>query len=183
MVEWGMKVLPVLHYQQTFDTHRVLSGDELLNVWSSLLCRMSSLLFLRDSLVLCIHCRLQSSRPAHRFRNTATQMTCSRMIRLTNVDCACGPTSGQIGRKKKKNGRLPIAYYKQKPAGSDLWPVNRCIPNFVGMIIVSENITVSRYHGIRYYTIKTGFFWLTKHVYSNFIHQKQSSRFISLIIY
>ncbi len=31
--------------------------------------------------------------------------------------------------KKTKTGRLPIAHYKQKPAGSDLWPVNRCIPS------------------------------------------------------
>ncbi len=38
-------------------------------------------------------------------------------------------TFGKIGRKKTKTGRLPIAHYKQKPAGSDLWPVNRCIPN------------------------------------------------------
>ncbi len=31
--------------------------------------------------------------------------------------------------KKTKTGRLPIAHYKQKPSGSDLWPVNRCIPS------------------------------------------------------
>ncbi len=36
--------------------------------------------------------------------------------------------SEKSAEKKTKNGRLPIAHYKQKPAGSDLWPVNRCIP-------------------------------------------------------
>ncbi len=37
--------------------------------------------------------------------------------------------SEKSAEKKTKTGRLPIAHYKQKPAGSDLWPVNRCIPN------------------------------------------------------
>ncbi len=41
-----------------------------------------------------------------------------------------GTLSWKIGRKKDKNGRLPIAHYKQKPSGSDLWPVNRCIPKW-----------------------------------------------------
>ncbi len=36
--------------------------------------------------------------------------------------------SEKSAEKKTKTGRLPIAHYKQKPAGSDLWPVNRCIP-------------------------------------------------------
>ncbi len=37
--------------------------------------------------------------------------------------------SEKSAEKKTKTARLPIAHYKQKPAGSDLWPVNRCIPN------------------------------------------------------
>ncbi len=37
--------------------------------------------------------------------------------------------SEKSAEKKTKTGRLPIAHYKQKPAGSDLWPVNRCIPS------------------------------------------------------
>ncbi len=37
--------------------------------------------------------------------------------------------SEKSAEKKTKTGRLPIAHYKQKPAGSDIWPVNRCIPN------------------------------------------------------
>ncbi len=37
--------------------------------------------------------------------------------------------SGKSAEKKTKTGRLPIAHYKQKPSGSDLWPVNRCIPS------------------------------------------------------
>ncbi len=40
--------------------------------------------------------------------------------------------SEKSAEKKTKNGRLPIAHYKQKPAGSDLWPVNRCIPTRYG---------------------------------------------------
>ncbi len=36
--------------------------------------------------------------------------------------------SEKSAEKNTKTGRLPIAHYKQKPAGSDLWPVNRCIP-------------------------------------------------------
>ncbi len=36
--------------------------------------------------------------------------------------------SEKSAEKKTKTGRLPIAHYKQKPSGSDLWPVNRCIP-------------------------------------------------------
>ncbi len=38
--------------------------------------------------------------------------------------------SEKSAEKNTKTGRLPITHYKQKPAGSDLWPVNRCIPNF-----------------------------------------------------
>ncbi len=37
--------------------------------------------------------------------------------------------SEKSAEKKTKTGRLPIAHYKQKPADSDLWPVNRCIPS------------------------------------------------------
>ncbi len=40
--------------------------------------------------------------------------------------------SENSAEKKTKTGRLPIAHYKQKPAGSDLWPVNRCIPTNFG---------------------------------------------------
>ncbi len=37
--------------------------------------------------------------------------------------------SEKSAEKKTKTGRLPDSrIYKQKPAGSDLWPVNRCIP-------------------------------------------------------
>ncbi len=31
-------------------------------------------------------------------------------------------------KKRQRTGWLPIAHYKQKPSGSDLWPVNWCIP-------------------------------------------------------
>ncbi len=43
--------------------------------------------------------------------------------------------SEKSAEKKTKTGRLPIAHYKQKPAGSDLWPVNRCIPNLYAHIL------------------------------------------------
>ncbi len=46
--------------------------------------------------------------------------------------CSCrmsSTLSEKSAEKKTKTGRLPITHYKQKPAGSDLWPVNRCIPN------------------------------------------------------
>ncbi len=45
--------------------------------------------------------------------------------------------SEKSAEKNTKTGRLPIAHYKQKPAGSDLWPVNRCIPN--------KNLTTTMY--------------------------------------
>ncbi len=51
--------------------------------------------------------------------------------------------------------------------------------DFHGMIIVSENITVSRYTVLN--NQNRNFFWLNKCleacVYSNFINQKQSSKF------
>ncbi len=46
--------------------------------------------------------------------------------------CSCRMSSAlseKSAEKKTKTGRLPITHYKQKPAGSDLWPVNRCIPS------------------------------------------------------
>ncbi len=60
------------------------------------------------SVFLCLLCSCRMS---------STQMTCSQL-------------SEKSAEKKTKTGRLPIAHYKQKPAGSDLWPVNRCIPSY-----------------------------------------------------
>ncbi len=65
--------------------------------------------------------------------------------------------SEKSAEKKTKTGRLPIAHYKQKPAGSDLWPVNRCIPTlntkdfFKTMYLRAYNIAdrVSCGHGVR----------------------------------
>ncbi len=58
-------------------------------------------------------------------RMSSTQMTCSHFRK-------------NRPKKKTKTGRLPIAHYKQKPAGSDLWPVNRCIPNFYAFVSLSS---------------------------------------------
>ncbi len=38
------------------------------------------------------------------------------------------PLSKKTAEKNTKNVRLAITHYKQKPSGSDLWPVNRCVP-------------------------------------------------------
>ncbi len=54
-------------------------------------------------------------------------LLCScRMSSTTNDMFALSEKSAE---KKTKTARLPIAHFKQKPAGSDLWPVNRCIPS------------------------------------------------------
>ncbi len=45
--------------------------------------------------------------------------------------------SEKSAEKKTKTGRLPIAHYKQKPAGSDLWPVNRCIPSLSPFLVLN----------------------------------------------
>ncbi len=50
--------------------------------------------------------------------------------------------SEKSAEKKTKTGRLPIAHYKQKPAGSDLWPVNRCIPSSRVTSPKNENLPV-----------------------------------------
>ncbi len=56
-------------------------------------------------------------------------LLCScRMSSTTNDMFALSEKSAE---KKTKTARLPIAQFKQKPAGSDLWPVNRCIPSSV----------------------------------------------------
>ncbi len=60
------------------------------------------------SVFLCLLCSCRMS---------STQMTCSHFRK-------------NRPKKKTKTARLPIAHFKQKPAGSDLWPVNRCIPSF-----------------------------------------------------
>ncbi len=52
-------------------------------------------------------------------RMPSTQMTCSHFRK-------------NRPKKRQKTAGLPIAHYKQKPAGSDLWPVNRCIPTRYG---------------------------------------------------
>ncbi len=51
--------------------------------------------------------------------------------------------SEKSAEKKTKTGRLPIAHYKQKPAGSDLWPVNRCIPSVYIILMHAEKESLS----------------------------------------
>ncbi len=64
--------------------------------------------------------------------------------------------SEKSAEKKTKTGRLPIAHYKQKPADSDLWPVNRCIPtndalglaftDLINSFGVKQNVTGPTHH-------------------------------------
>ncbi len=65
----------------------------------------------------------------------------------------------------KCNSNCSVLHYKVKHAEKCIC-TKQCLPlrvetkwDFDGMIIGLENITVSRYHGIRYQTIKTGFFF------------------------
>ncbi len=56
-------------------------------------------------------------------------------------------TFGKSAEKKTKTGRLPIAHYKQKPAGSDLWPVNRCIPSIMAIFMLAQLLSCC-YHPV-----------------------------------
>ncbi len=52
-------------------------------------------------------------------------------------------------KKRQKNFQLPIGHYKQKPSGSDVWLVNRCIP--INNIYILWNYYISMSIHVHFY--------------------------------
>ncbi len=112
----------------------------------------------------------------------------SQLARLFKVKVALSPdlnTARWFARMDfpasvHKQGRLSASAVNRELAMPWKWTIRVVtIWDFHGMIMVSENITVSRYTVLN--NQNSYFFWLNKCleacVYSNFINQKQSSKF------